>query len=234
LAEALLIPVLARIALKQRNENIAQENREHEKGGEKPQKQQLPHSLEDAGVAVINMDGVYFKHFMQLFCRLDGEPTRRLPMRCAGITDNDPPKQAAPTPRKKESGTNPALAYADGINKSRTARLFAGELKTFEYDLAMEGGNMKTMLTVAAELAKTNGKPEVSSELAKMAAEDWTPNGDWERRATAANLLLKRIEDQKGEFAQALAETLSADTNPTSFKVPLYILRAIAWACSRR
>ena len=41
-------------------------------------------------------------------------------------------------------------------------------------------------LAVAADLAKTNGKPVVSEELARRAAEDWTPKDDWERRAAAA------------------------------------------------
>ena len=41
-----------------------------------------------------------------------------------------------------------------------------------------------------------------------------------------------RIEDQKGEFAQALADSLKpSEDAASSFKVPAYISRAIAWAC---
>jgi len=150
-----------------------------------------------------------------------------------GITDNDPAKEATPTPLKKVRGTNPALAHIANISKSKTARLFSGELKTFEYDLAMEGGNMKVMLTVAADLAKADGKPVVSKELADKSAEDWTSNDNWDRRAAAASLLLRRIEDEKGEFAQALAESLStSEEAASSFKIPAYISHAIAWACS--
>jgi putative ATP-dependent endonuclease of the OLD family len=234
LAEAMLLPVLARIALQQLNARTVQENKEREQRGEKPNKAEFPDSLEDAGVAVINMGGIYFKHFMQLFCGLDGEPAERLPMRCAGITDNDPVKEATPTPSNRVPGNNPALAYITNINKSKRARLFAGALKTLEYDLAMEGRNVKLMLAVAARLAKADGKPVVSKELTDKSAEDWSPSGNWDRRAAAANLLLKRIEDQKGEFAQALAEILSASKEAaSSFKVPAYISRAVAWACIR-
>ena len=233
LAEAMLLPVLARIALRQRNARIVQENKESEQRGEKPNRAELPNSLEDAGVAVINMGGIYFKHFMQLFCRLDGEHTERLPMRCVGITDNDPAKDSKPTPTKKEKGKNPALAFLEGINKSKSTRLFSGDLKTFEYDMAMEAENIKTMLAVAAKLAGARGKHRVSARFNRHSDEDWSSNNNWDRRAKIAYNLLKWIEDKKGEFAQALAESLSASEEAaSSFKVPAYISRAIAWACS--
>src|SRR5690606_24062876 len=73
IAEAIVLPELARVVLQ-----------EYGKGR---------NSLEDFGVSVINLNGIYFNHFMQLFCDVDGErKSLNIPVRCAGLTDNDPPK----------------------------------------------------------------------------------------------------------------------------------------------
>lgn len=238
IAEALLLPGLARIALRQHNDAVAQQKADEKSKGVLVSKSPLPPSLEDAGVAVINMDGIYFRHFMQLFCRLDGDPTLRLPMRCAGLTDLDPPNkieeqgeeiEIKPSPTNRVGGKNPALALIEPLKKTANTRLFANDFKTFEYDLAMTGANMALMLTVAATVNTNNGHPEIAAALTAKATEDWKADENWPRRADAASELLRRISDYKGEFAQILAEKLAAPA-PSAFIVPVYIKQAVAWA----
>ncbi len=71
IAEAMLMPELARRVLNEYNQK-------HGESGHK-----LPDSLEDAGVTVVNMNGIYFKHFMQLFCDLPGTSGQSIPVRCS-------------------------------------------------------------------------------------------------------------------------------------------------------
>lgn len=208
IAEALMLPELAK-------RTLATYNKEHD------HEKKLPDTLEDAGVSVINMGGIYFRHFMQLFCDVTGvNHEGKVPILCAGITDNDPPKNSWPTRTAKVEGQNPALTLIAGVNSSYFARLYAGELKTFEYDLAMSGDNLRIMLQVAQSL--TEGQPTI--DALKM----YESNSDNEgRRAEAAAFLLGHID--KGEFSQALAERLSAQGEV--FAVPEYIQHGIAWAC---
>ena len=78
IAEAMLLPELAKIVLHDCDK--------------------LPKTLEDGGVSVINMNGIYFKHFMQLFADLNKNGSKSIPVRCAGITDNDPIKKIKTDP----------------------------------------------------------------------------------------------------------------------------------------
>jgi predicted ATP-dependent endonuclease of OLD family len=222
IAEALLLPELSSRVLRDYNAKASKQK-------------QLPESLDDCGVAVVNMNGIYFKHFMQLFCNLEGGEHCSLPVLCAGLTDQDPPKteKAAdgseilikPTPADKREGTNKALELIPTINASAYARLFAGELKTFEYDLGMTGGNLDIMLEVAAELRKD--QPKVSARFANWQVTDWASEEDEDRRASASCYLLQHID--KGEFAQALACKIARPG--VTFGVPDYIRKAVLWAC---
>jgi predicted ATP-dependent endonuclease of OLD family len=228
IAESLLLPILAKRVLHIHNSHCTKPDR-------------LPESLEDAGVAIINMNGIYFRHFMQLFCSLDGHVPDRLPILCAGITDNDPADEtdatdkkiaAKPTPLSKKLGVNPALALAGVINASNNARLFANELKTLEYDLAMAGKNITMMLRIAAKQAKQSGAPVIRKNLVQLARQDWSPAVNWSTRADAAYYLLEHIE--KGEFAQLLASHLSELSAADAFAVPEYIQNAIYWSCGKK
>jgi len=216
IAEALLLPELAKQVLKKHNEACD------------PQ-QVLPESLEDAGVAVINMNGIYFRHFMQLFCSFDAVVVKKLPIRCAGIIDRDPPTDSKPTPTKLVEGTNPALPLVAVVAISSNTRLHVNTLKTFEYDLAMEGQNIKAMLSVGARHAKQDGHPQTAKKLGALARQDWPQTAALNARADAAYELLTHIE--KGEYAQLLAKRLS--TIPTSLALPSYITNAVLWACGR-
>ena len=228
ISEALMIPELARIALNAHNRDKAPA--EH-----------LPETLEDAGVAVINMNGIYFNHFLQLFCS-EGE-TNKIPIRCAGITDQDPTteetdgsgpvtKQKPPTPLAKREGKNSALLLMPAVNASTNTRLYACELMTLEYDLALTGKNLKLMLTTAAELARSSNHPIIAKDLDRRANETLTDPKtieDWDKMAADAWYLLKHIE--KGEYAQALADKLRTRPFDDNFSVPGYISSAVLWAC---
>lgn len=244
IAESLLLPELAKIVL---NENRTKRTNQDKKpqlnndtgkaieGANKDEQFDTgsPDSLENRGVSVINMNGIYFKHFQQLFCNLDGGGYLSIPVRCAGITDQDPPKEVngvpfKPTPSQKEPGLNHALKLIDVVNGSEHARLYSNDLKTFEYDLAMEGGNLNVMLAAVKELIQTDGA--IKRQLEKYIETGWAAEKDEAKRAEAASYLLEKIEKDKGEFAQALATMLAGDKT-SSFAVPEYIQKAVVWAC---
>ncbi len=242
IAEAILLPELARRSLEKYNAALEREDKPGSHQGDRnPARWGLPPTLSDAGVSVINMGGVYFKHFMQLFSNLNAENGLNVPIRCAGITDNDPLKRAvneagemadfAPTPSNALRGENPALDLIDVVNASEWARLYTSPLKTFEYDLAMEAGNLNCMLEVLLELWPSESGTNRDA-LSELAGSDWTSEKDTRRKAEASLKLLKAIKDPqvgKGLFAQALADKLSGTR--VDFAVPRYIQSAVVWAC---
>jgi len=213
IAEAMLLPQLANQVLKDFNSLLPGDS-----------VNRLPESLEEGGISVINMNGIYFKHFMQLFANIGTDDTRNIPIRCAGITDNDPLPELKPTPSNPVQGKNPALSLVDIINQSEWVRLFPNSLKTFEYDLAMEADNLKILVSVAKSLVMTDGSIKQTYE--KYEEIDWSIATE-DQKAEAAYYLLDHIE--KGEFAQAVASKLSSEGN--ILKVPEYIRKAVIWAC---
>jgi putative ATP-dependent endonuclease of OLD family len=239
IAEQMLIPIFAKIVL------------EDQKEGKK--------SLEDLGISVINLNGIYFKHFMQLYCDIESADdsegktiTENLPIRCAGLTDLDPPKKVTrqvPDPDKEGEtreiiedlipyegnmgkGTNHAIELIDSINESANARLYVSKYKTLEYDLAMEGNNAALMSEIIASLWPKPTKMEspVIAEFTAMSKVDWTKKEPLEV-AEAAHKILKKIDDDKigkGLFAQVLTDKIQS--NEFNFSVPKYIKHAILWA----
>lgn len=219
IAETMLLPVLAKIVLADYNAK---------KGNIK---KKLPDTLEDAGISVINMNGIYFEHFMQLFCNIGGDDNagKKIPIRCSGITDNDPKEDKMPT--KHVNGNNPALRLIEDVNKSKYAKLYPNNLKTFEYDLAMENDNLNVMLKTISELwPKTTGS--CREKIDSWIEINWAKENDKIKRAKVAYGLLTIIEKSKigkGLFAQVLADKLQSLNG--EFAVPKYIKKAIIWAC---
>lgn len=211
IAEALVLPELASRVLRDYNKPLSQD-------------QKIPETLEEQGVAVINMNGIYFKHFMQLFCNLGTEDHLSIPVLCAGITDNDPEKEALPTPDNPVQGKNHALLLKEKVNASPNCRLYSN-LKTFEYDLALEGDNLSLMIEVLLEMLETDGP--MRSAYQKRQAKVWTDPSNREK-AEIAGRLLNDISS-KGEFAQMLADKLGSKDIHYFFSVPEYIKRAILW-----
>lgn len=226
IAEAIVVPELARIVLKEYGEGR--------------------NTLEDFGVSVINLNGIYFNHFMQLFCDVDGEQeSLNIPVRCAGLTDNDPPKSVEtvedaegkktavpylPHADNFMAGENHALKLVPLIAKSEHGRLFAGSYKTFEYDLALEGNNLARMFEAASSNWPTHGP--VKNGLHARSELKFAEMGNQER-ANYAWELLERIDSDdmgKGLYAQILADELAANRE-SEFLVPDYIRDAVLWAC---
>lgn len=225
IAEAFMVPKMASIILEQYNakNNI-----------------KLPENLDEAGVSIVNMNGIYFKHFMRLFCNFGTEDkeTATIATRCAGITDQDPEKDldvnnnktipARPIIANHLDGKNSALGLIPTINKSDNCRLFVGPFKTLEYDLAMEGNNIKTMAKVLAD--NWHNRKGVYDELINLSNKDWSRES-LSDKGDAANKILKWIEDTnmgKGYFAQLFSETITKDSE---LIIPQYITNAVIWAC---
>ncbi|KGJ95872.1 ATP-dependent nuclease [Colwellia psychrerythraea] len=230
IAEQMLIPLLAKSILKDQIKGRC--------------------SLEDVGVSVINLNGIYFKHFMRLYCNLTDQDKEEdqagvnIPIRCAGLTDLDPAKRKTEKDAKGEEitttikphdgdmhdGTNHALKLVDTISKSDFSRLFVCEYKTLEYDLAMQGNNIPVMAQVLYDLWPKEGK--VKRSLKPLIKGDWTCKSPKEK-SEAAHLILKRVDDDeigKGQFAQVLADKIAC--SKVIIDVPEYIAEAIHWACS--
>jgi putative ATP-dependent endonuclease of the OLD family len=179
---------------------------------------------------------------MQLFCSIDEIIARKLPVRCAGITDNDPQTEEKdangnkhplkpPTPVHVRAGRNHALKLVPAVAASPNARLYSNKLMTLEYDLAMESENMKVMLPLAESLCRAGGQPQVADKLAAYANETWAVSGDWDKRAEAALYLLEHID--KGEYAQALAQQIRNGLGSRPFLTPAYITNAVLWVCGK-
>jgi hypothetical protein len=98
-------------------------------------------------------------------------------------------------------------------------------LKTFEYDLAMEDNNLQIMSKIYLKAINTDGRNrQIAAQYMQI---DWRAK-DATEKAETAFWLLDHIES-KGEFAQLLASELSSNEN-TEFQVPIYIKNAIFWA----
>ena len=221
IAEALIIPELAKTIIKKHQSSISSEKKLE--------------ILEDFGISIINMNGIYFDHFMQLFSgylkvsediiikNLD-----KINILCAGITDNDPEVETKPTKDNLEVGKNRCLYMIDELDKnSPKCRLFSN-LKTFEYDLAMEGINLKVMSEVLLEKFTTDG--ELKAKATEYSITDWSKKDNSEK-AIASKWLLDRLVNSnpvgKGEFAQLLSFKLNK--GEVDLSVPQYIEDAIKW-----
>lgn len=229
ICEAMLIPVLAKVVLKEYNQS---------------QKNKLPSSIEEAGVSVININGINFKYFFPLFCDLEGWEDERLPIRCSGITDKDPrdiidideegkknKKPQYPIGSEEVEGGNEAISLVDTLQSTEQARLYVAALKTFEYDLAMNG-NFALMATVIKEGWEKGdeNKTGVKAECKKII--DLNNNYiDDEMRRKDAKFIYEHIDCNelgKGIFSQLLLEKLALGEE---IRVPQYIKKAIIWAC---
>lgn len=236
LAEALLIPKLAEIYLS----GLKLDN--------------APKSLEEAGISVINMNGIFFQYFMKIYDgyelkfpgredneskeaykeRIDSfrkkdkfeegeyEETDFVPILCAAITDNDP-KEEAPKKSDNVEGKNPQLFLKEQVkNMTDRCRIYTN-VKTFEYDLALEKNNARKMIEIILDVLPTNGdiRDRMNGYL-----EAYQNNEKVEQPKIALDIL-NQIDASylgKGLFAQLLLEKISITND---FIVPEYIKSAI-------
>lgn len=241
LAEAILIPKLAEIYLQKLKENNEQKK--------------IPVSLEEAGISVINMNGIYFQYFMQLYrgyrliipVKESGESKEKyerrvkelihkekyieeeykktdfLPIRCVAITDNDPDKTTKPTKGKAVEGNNPQLFNIKQLeNMTENCRVFTN-LKTFEYDMALNKDNAKVMIEIILDNLETEG--DIKRILTSYV--DQINKNKEVNESQMAFDVLKQVDANyigKGLFAQLLSEKLNRSSK---FEVPDYIKDAI-------
>jgi predicted ATP-dependent endonuclease of OLD family len=200
-----------------------------------------PNTLEDYGVSIINLNGIYFRHFFQLFQgytllkpqEKDGIPEEikvdYIPIRCAGITDCDPKKDSMPTNDSKMRSNNPQYYLIDEIAAHSTYCRLYSNLKTFEYDLGMTENNLCTLYDIYIQMLITDGANRLTANEYKDI--NWLQEND-EEKAHACKWLLDHIENQKGEFAQRLAKKLN-DEPELDFTTPQYIEDAIRWVINK-
>ena len=228
ICEAMLLPAFAPIVLRKYN-------KEHQR--------KLPCTLEEAGVTVVNINGINFKYFYPLFCDTDWNE-ERLPIWCSGITDRDPlpdvekddegkivkKEEKYPVKGEKIVGGNEAIDLADDINSTQRARLYVAPLKTFEYDLAMSG-NISIMAEVLEEKWPKDGGEKGVKNQCKQIKNKNNVYIDKEEMREDAKFIYKHIdcdEMGKGFFSQALLEKIE---EKNILVVPEYIKKAIIWAC---
>lgn len=225
ICEAMLLPAFAPIVLSEYN---------------KKHKKKISNTLEEAGVTVVNINGINFKYFYPLFCDIDWDEDR-LPIRCSGITDRDPlpeiekndkgkivkSEEKYPVEGEEIISGNVAIELADEINKTKNARLYIASLKTFEYDLAM-CGNLSIMAEVLEENWLKDGNVK---KRCKQIKDQNNIYDDIEKRRDDAVYIYNHInckEIGKGVFSQALLGKIGR--NETVI-IPKYIKKAIIWAC---
>ena len=228
ICEAMLLPAFAPIVLRKYN-------KEHQR--------KLPCTLEEAGVTVVNINGINFKYFYPLFCDTDWNE-ERLPIWCSGITDRDPlpdvekddegkivkKEEKYPVKGEKIVGGNAAIDLADDINSTQRARLYVAPLKTFEYDLAMSG-NISIMAEVLEEKWPKDGGEKGVKNQCKQIINKNNVYIDKEEMREDAKFIYKHVdcdEVGKGIFSQALLEKIE---EKNILVVPEYIKKAIIWAC---
>ena len=230
ICEAMLLPALATIVLAEYNQG---------------KNEILPSSLEEAGVSVVNVNGINFKYFFPLFCDTEGLDAERLPIRCCGITDKDPKpieilveegktkkQKIYPIESEEVEGGNEAIGLAEKLESTKQARLYVASLKTFEYDLAM-CGNFSLMAEVIKEgwQAGDENKSGVKAECKKISEKNNEYDGDNESRRKDAKYIYEHIDSDelgKGIFSQMLLDKIEQGKE---VKVPNYIKKAIIWAC---
>ncbi|MEQ6048777.1 AAA family ATPase [Lysinibacillus capsici] len=261
ISEAMLVPAFAKIVLAQYNESAL-----------KHAKEVLPNSLEEAGVSVININGINFTHFMKLFSNCDeSEGDKKLPVFCAGITDNDPPKEKIevkddngeivyqggqpltklqevyPTFTQLVKGANSALELKEQVNSSKWGRLYSSPLKTFEYDLLMEGNISIMAQVLQTTWPKNSGSVFITCDSIIASSDNYSNEID---KVEHAKYVFNHIESKevgKGMYAQELTNHIESKIDEikkleleqsteleriqTVFKVPKYIKEAIIWSC---
>ena len=193
-------------------------------------------TLEDYGISVVNIDGIYFKYFMQLFCGYkiveeNFESCDNIPIRCVGITDCDPEGSniGEVGGNNIDGCKNPQRFLVHDLRDHTSNCRLSINSKTFEFDLALEGNNLAIMNLALENITETDGDIKKRARIAKSM--DWRSTTSCEKIVEAL-LLLKRIEKKKGEFAQELAMLLKSEDEP-DFEVPSYIRDAILYVTGK-
>lgn len=226
LAEALLIGKLASLYLKTRKYGV--------------------NSLEEAGIYVINMNGIFFNYFFKLYdgyapkvltqeeneTKKDFEDRQKKFIEKEKFdeeefikTDFIPIKCVALTdfdPNAEEKTTNPQLYRKKQVeNMTLNCRVY-NNTKTFEYEMALFTQNAKIMLEILDDYISTEGqiKQDIEKYLVDINRDNQLDN------KKRAEFILDKIDTNwmgKGLFAQLLEEKIKED----NFEIPNYIKEAV-------
>ncbi len=168
----------------------------------------LKKPLAPAGVSVINVGGVAFPPFTDLF------GAGRLPYRLAVVSDSDPESDAEEPEEGDDALSARAARLEERLAGSENAEAFFSR-KTFEWDLARIAANRPLLIEALRPLKPTVAE-KLPAELEGLGDEQ------------AADLLYAKVKRDKGPFAQSLAELLADDDN--DFEPPAYLCEAIDWS----
>lgn len=226
LAEALLIGKLASLYLKTRKYGV--------------------NSLEEAGISVINMNGIFFNYFFKLYdgyapkvltqeeneTKKDFEDRQKKFIEKEKFdeeefikTDFIPIKCVALTdfdPNAEEKTTNPQLYRKKQVeNMTLNCRVY-NNTKTFEYEMALFTQDAKIMLEILDDYISTEGqiKQDIEKYLVDINRDNQLDN------KKRAEFILDKIDTNwmgKGLFAQLLEEKIKED----NFEIPNYIKEAV-------
>lgn len=226
LAEALLIGKLASLYLKTRKYGV--------------------NLLEEAGISVINMNGIFFNYFFKLYdgyapkvltqeeneTKKDFEDRQKKFIEKEKFdeeefikTDFIPIKCVALTdfdPNAEEKTTNPQLYRKKQVeNMTLNCRVY-NNTKTFEYEMALFTQNAKIMLEILDDYISTEGqiKQDIEKYLVDINRDNQLDN------KKRAEFILDKIDTNwmgKGLFAQLLEEKIKED----NFEIPNYIKEAV-------
>lgn len=179
ISEALLLPIFSRI--------VGQD-----------------YDIDKAGVELVNINGVAFSHFANLFNNDD--ETKNLKTKCSLITDDD-------TAEETDEITSRAKSAKELEKKN--LKVFLAE-RTFEFELFI-AGNKDILLQIFNEM-----HPVAAGRIV----------ADANIKIHGANFLEKVISNKaKSELAHRLAVKLSTDdVARNAFNVPAYIQNAIKFA----
>ena len=158
------------------------------------------YDIESAGVELVNLNGVAFSHFANLFNNDDDN--KNLKTRCSLITDDD---------RDKETDEIASRAKAASELERKNLKVFLAE-QTFEFELFI-AGNKDILIEIFREM-----HPVAASRIIENA----------NVKIHAANFLEKVISNKaKSELAHRLTVKLAVRN---TFVVPAYLQNAIKYA----
>jgi len=162
------------------------------------------YDIDKAGIELVNLNGVAFSHFANLFNSED--ESKNLMTRCSLLTDDD-------TADEDDEITSRARLANELANKN--LKVFLAE-RTFEFELFI-AGNKKILLEIFAEM-----HPVSAAKIVAVA----------DIKIHAAAFLQKVISNKaKSELAHRLAVKLASDAAArNAFIVPTYIQNAIKYA----
>ncbi len=215
-------------------------------------------SIEDSHVAVINICGRYFSHFLKLF---DTTKEYSINKKIVCITDLDPTRKEIGKDKVKFEKCYP-FEYIEGstqfeyqFNKvekpSKNIEIFMPcrkEGKTLEYELARCNSNLKLLLTESigneaelSELPNLNYE-ECKNRLRKSDENDRIKNSldacDWSEDEKKTALIAARYLNSVSKGSNALEISClleenfkknSGDPTRVKFNVPKYIKEALEW-----